>query len=394
LLWAGVRFFLFVGLSSAYAALAAQPKPVKAARQGAAMRRFRWVLVVVVLGLAGALVGVAADGVSALPVRAGCRTTVFVTNALSASVSTIDLKTRTKHPSDIPVGTDPFGLAITPDGKTAFVVNTNLGTVSTIDVQARKKNPSDIPVGAGPNRVAVTPDGETAFVVNSGSGTVSTIDVKTRKKNPTDITVGPVPYGLAVTPDGKTVFVTNNGNGTVSTIDVKTRTKHPTDISVGTGPKGVAVTPDGRTAFVVNGGATVDLRGVPVGPVGDTVSTIDVKTRTKHPDDISVGRGPIAVAITPDGKTAFVSNLLGVSMSTIDVKTRTKHPNDITGTGGAGLAIAPDGKTVLSNNANVINGVPNPGTVSTIDVKTRTKHPDDIPVGQFPFGVAVTPCRR
>jgi DNA-binding beta-propeller fold protein YncE len=97
------------------------------------------------------------------------------------------------------------------------------------------------------------------------------------------------------------------------------------------------------------------------------------------------------VAITPDGKTAFVSNLFSNSMSTIDVKTRTKHPDDITGTGGAGLAITPDGKTVVSNNANI--GGSNPGTVSTIDVKSRTKHPDDIIVGQFPFGVAVTPCR-
>jgi YVTN family beta-propeller protein len=32
---------------------------------------------------------------------------------------------------------------------------------------------------------------------------------------------------VAVTPDGKTAFVTNAGGGTVSTIDVKTRTKTP-----------------------------------------------------------------------------------------------------------------------------------------------------------------------
>jgi DNA-binding beta-propeller fold protein YncE len=124
------------------------------------------------------------------------------------------------------------------------------------------------------------------------------------------------------------------------------------------------------------------------------VSTIDVKTRTKHPDDISVGPAPYDVAIAPDGKTAFVSNGGSNSMSTIDVKTRTKHPDDIPGTSGAGVAITPDGKTALSNNANVSNGVPNTGTVSTIDVKTRTKNPTDIPVGQFPFMVAVTPCRR
>ncbi len=46
-----------------------------------------------------------------------------------------------------------------------------------------------------------------------------------------------------MTPDGKTAFVTNGASGTVSTIDVKTRTKNPTDIAVGSGPAGVAVTP-------------------------------------------------------------------------------------------------------------------------------------------------------
>jgi YVTN family beta-propeller protein len=75
------------------------------------------------------------------------------------------------------------------------------------------------------------------------------------------------------------------------------------------------------------------------------VSTIDVKTRTTHPDDITVGTDSIWVAFTPDGKTAFVTG--GVS-----------------------------------------------GTVSTIDVKTRTKHLTDISVGSFPLGIAVTPCHR
>jgi YVTN family beta-propeller protein len=46
-----------------------------------------------------------------------------------------------------------------------------------------------------------------------------------------------------VTPDGKTAFVANFRSGTVSTIDVKTRTKHPTDITVGSLPTKVAVTP-------------------------------------------------------------------------------------------------------------------------------------------------------
>ena len=97
---------------------------------------------------------------------------------------------------------------MTPDGKTAFVTNANLGaepapsgdSVSTIDVKTRTKNPTDITVGANPGGVAVTPDGKTAFVANPFSHTVSTIDVKTRTKYPTDIPGGPTPIGVAVTP--------------------------------------------------------------------------------------------------------------------------------------------------------------------------------------------------
>jgi YVTN family beta-propeller protein len=91
---------------------------------------------------------------------------------------------------------------------------------------------------------------------------------------------------VAVTPDGKTAFITNSQSGTVSTIDARTRTKRPTDISVGSVPFLVAVTSDGKTAFVTNFGS-------------GTVSTIDVKTRTRHPTDITVGTQPVAVAVTP-----------------------------------------------------------------------------------------------
>src|SRR6266536_3606586 len=90
--------------------------------------------------------------------------------------------------------------------------------------------------------VAVTPDGKTAFVDNHASGTVSTIDVKTRTNNATDVTVGSISAGVAVTPDGKTAFVANFASNTVSTIDVKTGTKHPTDITVGSLPTVVTVT--------------------------------------------------------------------------------------------------------------------------------------------------------
>jgi hypothetical protein len=105
------------------------------------MRRFRCVRGVVVVGLASVLVGVLLARVSAVAARAPCRPAGFVTNAGSASVSTIDVKIRTKKPTDIAVGSFPLGLAVTPDGKTVVVANNGSGTVSTIDVKTRTKHP-------------------------------------------------------------------------------------------------------------------------------------------------------------------------------------------------------------------------------------------------------------
>jgi YVTN family beta-propeller protein len=164
------------------------------------MRRFQWARAVAVLGLAGALVGVVPDAASAVAARKECRATAFVTNASSGTVSTIDVKTRTKHPSDIPVGSFPIAPAVTPDGKTVFVANRASDTVSTIDVKTRTKNPTDIPLGPNPLSEAFTTDGKTAFVTNFGGGTVSTIDVESRTKHPADIPVGSAPPGVAVTP--------------------------------------------------------------------------------------------------------------------------------------------------------------------------------------------------
>jgi YVTN family beta-propeller protein len=121
------------------------------------MPRFRWVHGMLVLGLAGALVGVVPSGVSAVPARPRCPTTAFVANFTSGTVSTIEVKTRTKHPGDIEVGALPTLLAVTPNGKTAFVTNQASGTVSAIDVKTQTKDPTDISVGTLPLGVAITP---------------------------------------------------------------------------------------------------------------------------------------------------------------------------------------------------------------------------------------------
>jgi YVTN family beta-propeller protein len=62
------------------------------------------------------------------------------------------LNPRTKRAADITLPAGPGGVAVNSDGKTAFVANTSSGTVSTIDVKTRKKSPTDITVGSTPAR--------------------------------------------------------------------------------------------------------------------------------------------------------------------------------------------------------------------------------------------------
>src|SRR5262245_56602375 len=127
----------------------------------------RWVPLVVVLGLAGALAGAVPDRASAVPAPGQCRATAFVPNWNSGTVSVIDVGTRTKDP-DITVGAKPSVSVLTPDGKTLFVTDRDRGTVSTIDVKTRTKDPTDIAVGSLPIAPTVTPDGKTVFVGKIG----------------------------------------------------------------------------------------------------------------------------------------------------------------------------------------------------------------------------------
>ena len=116
--------------------------------------RFRCVRRALVLRLAGALASAVPDGVAAMAGRPRRRATAVVTGG---PVSTIDVKTRTKHPSDIAGVPAAAGVAVTPDGKTAFVGLRNSDMVSTINVKTRTTHPTDITVGTARGAVAVTP---------------------------------------------------------------------------------------------------------------------------------------------------------------------------------------------------------------------------------------------
>jgi YVTN family beta-propeller protein len=74
----------------------------------------------------------------------------------------------------------------------------------------------------------------------------------------------------------------------VTPIRIATNTALP-PIKAGSGPDAIAITPDGKTAYVANGNS-------------GTVTPIDIATGTAG-RPIRVGVAPVFIAITPDGRT-------------------------------------------------------------------------------------------
>src|ERR1700736_1083162 len=129
----------------------------------------------------------------------------------------------------------------------AYISNAGSNSVSVIDTETNTVVGSPLTVGSQPAGVAVTPDGKYAYVTNNGSNAISIIDSVTNRVLGSPITLGSQPAGIAITPDGKYAYVTNTNiqgftGSTVSVIKTATNTVIGSHITVGSGALGIAIT--------------------------------------------------------------------------------------------------------------------------------------------------------
>ena len=199
----------------------------------------------------------------------------------------------------------------------------------------------------------------------------------------TAVTAGQAPGTQARTPAGTrataraltaprhpTAFVVNSG-GTVTPIGLTAR-RAGKPIKVGANPQAIAITPDGSTAFVANYGS-------------NSVTPIrTVSRRAGAP--IPAGKQPWAIAITPDGRTAYVVNYGSNSVTPINTSTRRAGAPIPVGKQPRAIAITPNGKT-----AYVLDW----GSAAVTPISTATNRAGPaIPVGSYPFAIAIAPDGR
>jgi DNA-binding beta-propeller fold protein YncE len=175
------------------------------------------------------------------------------------------------------------------------------GTVTPVNLATRAVG-TPIKAGEWPRAIAITPDGRTAYITTdygNDSGTVTPINLATGLPGrPIDPVKDDAPMGIAISPDGAAIYVTSYlpSDSTVPTQTLGSMTaigaasgRPAMRISAGYNPEALAITPDGTTAYVVNDYGFD-------GP--STVTPIQIATGTRE-KPISVGSGPVAIALTP-----------------------------------------------------------------------------------------------
>jgi YVTN family beta-propeller protein len=237
-----------------------------------------------------------------------------------------------------------------------------LGTLTQNDRYAQAT--SDVFTGAG--TPVVSPPAQAA-----AAPPVSTAAAPSALAGPApDAGGGPAAPGQPPLAD-PTEFVVNYGlgtatPGTVTPVNLVTRQAGPA-ITVGADPRAIAITPDGKTAYVTDSGS-------------GTVTSVNTVTRRAGPA-ITVGADPQAIAITPDGKTAYVTDSGSGTVTPISTATNLAGPPITVGADPRALAITPDGRTLY-----VLNW--EGGSVTP--VATATNQPGrPVRTGSFPVAIAI-----
>jgi DNA-binding beta-propeller fold protein YncE len=343
------------------------------------MTRVAYGAAVTALGLAGAAVpaGAATQAAgtrpTASPARAaGCPVAAYVLSTdPSGAVTPIRVATNEAGPV-IPIGNYPGLIAVTPDGKTAYV-SSNSG-LTPIRTATGTAGPA-ITVGDDINYIAFTPDGKTAYVAIDAVGDTGVVPVRTATSKPGHTIPVAGAGAIAITPDGKTAYVSSNSG----VVPIRTTTNKPGPAIPVADPGAIAITPDGKTIYAAS--YSNDDNGV---TEYGTVTPIRTATNTPGPA-IHVGLAPVAIAITPDGKTAYVLSeptdpTYGApeegSVTPIRIATGTAGPAIPVPPDSHAIAITPDGKTayVLTSSYYEMNSNQlEPGSVTPI--RTATSKP-------------------
>ena len=265
----------------------------------------RWLLILKVLAGISML--------AALFIPEGEAGTLYITNRGSGDL-TIFQEASFQIDQVIPIGPQPWGVAVTPDRKAGCVSYSN--GLAILDL-TKKRVERHIPLNGQGMGVAISPDSSWCYVAVNSSGGDRVFAVDRRKGTiEREVSIGARAFGVYISPDGNMLYVPEHAGFALSVIETRFLTLHrriPLDPFGRRGfarPHYLAMSPDGRTLYLPF--------------VGLALVAIDTATLTKSTHPLTINAHQHGIAISPDGtKLYLANNVLGGagSLSEIDVAT-------------------------------------------------------------------------
>lgn len=143
----------------------------------------------------------------------------------------------------------PFNLALSRDGKKLYVVAEEGNTLLIVDTENGKVS-GKIKVGNRPHSIILDDAERKAYVSNQWSDNVSVIDLAEKKATGT-IKTGNGPAGLCLSSDGQSLYVVNSYSSDLSVIDLLSGNERKR-LSTGNNPTGIQMSPDGNIFYVTS----------------------------------------------------------------------------------------------------------------------------------------------
>jgi len=141
----------------------------------------------------------------------------------------------------------PYNLSISADGKTLYAVGQESNEIVVVDPEEGSVL-DKIPVGERPHTMVLSKDGQKAFVSNQWADNIYQIDLNSRQIEDT-LRGGSGPAGMVLSSGGDQLYVVNSYSSDISVFDLNTRQERRR-LKAGNNPVSAAIAPDGSEIYV------------------------------------------------------------------------------------------------------------------------------------------------
>jgi YVTN family beta-propeller protein len=225
-------------------------------------------------------------------------------------------------------------------GHLGYATNSYSNTLSVIDLSTNRLV-RNLATGRAPVNPTFSRDWTKLYVSNVLDGTLSIIDARKAKIVDTIAAGGRHPSGLRFLPDGRHLVISYIGDritdaGSLGIMDLQTG-KLVKSIPVQAQSERFDITPDGKRAYVAN-------------IVGQSISVVDLEKGIVTDTIPSPEKLPFNVLVSPMGTRVFVANVMSNVIVEIDTATNKVIKMIKTAAGPNGMTFTPDGDNILMTN--------------------------------------------